>query len=209
MREVWHYKRAQVDLIKRSVTKFDWNRAFENQNINEQVETLNCTLLNIFRNFIPHETIKCKSKDPPWINKEIKNALRKKNRIYKRFISGGRLQDDQFKLNEITETVSNLITESKNDYFLNLGERLNDPTTSSKSYWSILKRFLNKIKIPSIPPLLVNNIFVTNFAEKANVFNAFFAEQCNILITNSVIPDVRLRTNKRLTDISFTRSESF
>ena len=53
MREVWHYKHAKIELIKRSVIKFDWNRAFANQNINEQVETLNCTLLNIFRNFIP------------------------------------------------------------------------------------------------------------------------------------------------------------
>ena len=83
----------------------------------------------------------------------------------------------------------------------------NDPTTSSKTYWSILKRFLNKIKIPSIPPLLVNNIFVTNFVDKANLFNTYFAEQCNILNTNSAIPDVRYRTNNKLKDLTFTPSD--
>ena len=87
-REVWHYKLARVDLIKRSIEGFNWTRAFRNQSVNEQVEILNNTLLNIFRNFIPHETIKCKSKDPPWLSKEIKIALRKKNRLYKKYISG-------------------------------------------------------------------------------------------------------------------------
>ena len=117
------------------------------------------------------------------------------------------MQDDQTKLNEITVTVSDLITTSKNAYFSKLSGRLNDPTTSPKAYWSILKRFLNKIKIPSIPPLLVNNNFETNFTEKANLFNSFFAEQCRIINTVSVIPDVRYRTNKKLTDLTFIPSD--
>ena len=74
-REVWHYNRAEVDLIKKSVANFNWDRAFMNLSINDQVELLENTLLNIFRNFIPHETIKCNLKDPPWMNKKIKSAL--------------------------------------------------------------------------------------------------------------------------------------
>ena len=207
-REVWHYNLAEAELIKRSVSNFDWKKSFHNQGVNEQVEILNNTLLNIFRNFIPHETVKCKSKDPPWVNKEVKNALRKKNRLYRKYISGGRTENDQTKLNEITVTVSDLITSSKDAYFHRLGERLNDPTTDPKLYWSILKRFLNKIKIPSIPPLLVNNTFITNFAEKANVFNSYFADQCSILSTNSIIPPIITRkTNKSLKDILFTPSD--
>ena len=94
-REVWHYKDAQTNLIQRSITNFDWKRAFTNLNINEQVDLFNKTLFNIFRNFIPHETIKCNPKDPPWINKHIKSAIRRKNRIYKKFISGGRKKKDE------------------------------------------------------------------------------------------------------------------
>ena len=77
-REVWHYNRAQVDLIKRSIDNFDWDRAFLNLSLNDQVEFFSNTLINMFRNFIPHELIKCNSKDPPWMNKEIKSALQKK-----------------------------------------------------------------------------------------------------------------------------------
>ena len=133
--------------------------------------------------------------------------MRRKNRLYKRYVSGGRKEIDLIQVNEITAIISELTATSKNAYFHNLGEKLNNPKTSPKSYWSILKRFLNKIKIPAIPPLLVNNNFITNFVEKANAFNSYFADQCNILITNSVIPDVRYRTNKHLKNIFFTSSE--
>ena len=68
-REVWHYNRAQGDLIQKSIALFDWDRAFTNLCVNDQVELFEDTLLNIFRNFIPQETIKCSHKDPPWIKK--------------------------------------------------------------------------------------------------------------------------------------------
>ena len=44
-REVWHYNRAQVDLIKKSIANFNWDRAFMNLGINDQVELLENTLL--------------------------------------------------------------------------------------------------------------------------------------------------------------------
>ena len=53
----------------------------------------------------------------------------------------------------ITE-VSQLITESKDKYYNKLVMKLNNPKTSSKTYWSILKKSYNGRKIPIIPPLL-------------------------------------------------------
>ena len=60
-----------------------------------------------------------------------------------------------------------------------------------------LKKLLNKAKIPSVPPLLVNDTFVTDFREKAGIFNVFFANQCNILDNTSILPEVSYKTNKR------------
>ena len=202
-REIWHYNRAQVDLIKKSIANFNWDRAFVNLSINEQVELLENTLLNIFRNFIPHETTKCNLKDPPWMNKKIKSALKNKNRLYKKYISGSKKQEDEIKLQADTVFVSNLIATTKDSYFTDLGKRLNDPKTGPKTYWSILKRFLNKIKIPTIPPLLVNGTFETDFGRKADIFNVFFAKQCSIINNGSVLPEISYKTNKRLINIIF------
>ena len=66
--------------------------------------------------------------------------------------------------------------------------KLNNPKTSAKIYWSVLKSFYNDSKKPLIPPLLVNNKIVSDFTEKANLFNDFFATQCTPLSNNSVLP---------------------
>ena len=41
--------------------------------------------------------------------------------------------------------------------------------------------FLNNRKIPVIPPLFCNNKFVTDFKEKAEFLNSFFAKQCSLI----------------------------
>ena len=44
---------------------------------------------------------------------------------------------------------------------------------SSKAYWSLLKGLLNNKKIHFIPPLFHENRFITDFDEKAELFNSF------------------------------------
>ena len=65
--------------------------------------------------------------------------------------------------------------ESKKKYYTKLSSRLADPLTGPKTYWSILKTFLNnKKKNPSIPPLFQENKFITDFKEKAESYIHFF-----------------------------------
>ena len=104
----------------------------------------------------------------------------------------------KLKLQADTVFVSNLIATTKESYFTDLGKRLNDPKIGPKTYWSILKRFLNKIKIPTIPPLLVNGTFETDFGKKAGIFNVFFANQCSIINNGSALPAISYKTNKTI-----------
>ena len=41
------------------------------------------TILNILNNYIPHETIICDGKYPPWFNSPIKLLIEDKNKIRK------------------------------------------------------------------------------------------------------------------------------
>ena len=84
--------------------------------------------------------------------------------------------------------LSFLIEESKSQYYTRLSHKLLDPKTSQKSYWSILKTSLNSKKVPCILPLLHQDKFATDFEEKANIFNNFFANQCSIVSNNSELP---------------------
>ena len=86
-----------------------------------------------------------------------------------------------------------------NTMYDHLSKKLNNPNTSAKTYWPLLKSFYKGPKVPLIPPLLVNNKTVSDFTEKANLFNDFFASQCTSISNDSVLPSRKsFKTNKRL-----------
>ena len=95
---MWHYERAETDIIKRSIQAFDWEGAFKGLNVDDKVELLNETILNIFENFIPLENITCRNRDPPWMSNEIKHAIIYKNRLFKKYTSCGNNRDDDIRL---------------------------------------------------------------------------------------------------------------
>ena len=55
--------------------------------------------------------------------------------------------------------LSNLISDTKTEYYRNVAAKLANSCTSAKTYWSILKTFANGRKVPVIPPILIKNEF--------------------------------------------------
>ena len=178
-REVWHYNDANTELIRRAVDQFNWQKAFLNKNVNEKVNIFNETILNILRNFIPHETVLCDDRDPPWFNNKIKSLIHEKNITFKRLRSDRRNSCLRRQLNCLQDRLNDSTEASKQKYYCRMTNKLTNAEKSSKAYWSILKSFLNNKKIPLILPLFYENCFITNFKEKAELFNSFFADQCS------------------------------
>ena len=82
-----------------------------------------------------------------------------------------------------------------------MGNKLNNPNTSQKAYWKIINKVMNKCKAPKIPPLLVNNLFILNCREKANLFTDFFSHQCKSVINHSILPSFNYLTNEKIEQI--------
>ena len=59
------------------IREFNWERAFHGKNINEKVPILNNIINNVLSNFIPHETLTCDDKKPPWFHKNNINLNQK------------------------------------------------------------------------------------------------------------------------------------
>ena len=78
------------------------------------------------------------------------------------------------------------ISKGKDEYHRQLAQKLSDPSVSSKSYWSILKRFYNRKKVPVVPPLLINNKLESEFEIRADYFNSLFASKCTPLSNKSI-----------------------
>ena len=204
-RLIWDYKNADIPSINRAIEIFDWGNSFKGKNVHEQVHFFNKTILNIFHNYIPNKTILCNDKDPPWFNNEIRKILTKKNEIFKQYIANGKSQKTGYEwLQLISSSLTESIRSTKEKFYYKLSTKLADPSTSSKTYWSILKTFVNGKKVPITPLLLVNDKLVPNFLEKAYLFNIFFSKQCQPLQNNSTLPKSNTyHTENRLNDITF------
>ena len=154
------------------------------------------------RNYIPNEIKTFNDKDPPWITNEIKGLINETNIASKK---SKKSLNHQKRHKSLQRQLKILIEKSKRKYYFQLSKKLTNPETSAKTYWSVLKGFLTNKKIPCIPPILHDNRFVTNFKEKAELFNSFFAKQCTILDTGSKLPTSRYcYTNNSLSFITFT-----
>ena len=151
---------------------FDWDRAFANRNVNDTIDICTKTIQNILSNFIPHQTITINDKDPPWFNTKIKSLLQVKSKVYKYFRKDCNNTQLLRKLEYLQNCLNNSIDSSKHNCYLRSANKLNSIQKSSKTYWSLLKSFLNNKKIPIIPPILHNNAFVTDFKKKEELFNS-------------------------------------
>ena len=138
----------------------------------------NQTVKIIISTNIPYTTVTFDDRDPPWINKK-----KKKNEVYKKCVKESKDRRIFDKVKCLKTELNSIIESNKQRYYSRLSKKLVDPVISMKSHWSTLKMFLNYKKIPCIQPLRPQNEYVTEFKEKAELFNSF-AEQCS-LINNS------------------------
>ena len=113
-------------------------------------------------------------------------------------------------MKEHQQLTQDAIAEAKSTYHENLGKKLCDPTTGQKVFWSAYKRLANKKRDTNIPPILEDGKYITNFKEKADLFNTYFANQCKPFDIESTLPPQQILTNNsiRLINISKERISS-
>ena len=85
-----------------------------------------------------------------------------------------------------------------------MAKKLTNVSKNCTAYWSLLRCFLNK-NIPQIPPLFHGNKFVTDFEERAELFNSHFATQCSLISNSKLLSHINYLTDSRLSSVSFFR----
>ena len=180
-REIWHYDEANVDHIRKAVDLFPWVKTLRNLNINDMIFLFNKTVKNIISNYIPHETVTFDDGDPPWINKNAKQLILEKNEMYKKYVNENKDPRIFDKVKCLQNELNSIIESNKQKYYSRLSKKLVDPVTSTKV----------------IAPLRHQNNYATDFKEKAEIFNSFFAEQFSSINNPSKLPSTFLkRTDK-------------
>ena len=108
------------------------------------------------------------------ITDDAKKAIKRKHCVYRKYVKQGRKPEDWTRVKQVKNDTTKIITDAKNKYFSWRGAKLCDPYMGIRTYWKTLHKIINKKQVMNIPPILLNSVFITNFENKANLFNDFF-----------------------------------
>ena len=134
----------------------------------------------------------------------IRTVIKMKSNAYKEYIRSNMRHNYYIHFENLMTELLNFICDTKTECHGNLAAKLVNPSASAKTYWLILKTLISGRKVPVVPPLLINDEFISNFKTKANYFNRFFNQQCTAISTDSSIPfSVNLATVETVTKINF------
>ena len=93
-RLIWDYKKTDSKNIQKTLNLVNWERLFDQKDINVQLVAFNETILNVFRNYVPNKYIAVDYKDPVRMNETIKSKITAKIVLYKKYIPNGRFGSD-------------------------------------------------------------------------------------------------------------------
>ena len=83
------------------------------KDLNSQFVTLNETILNVFRNYVPNKCITIDDKDPVWMNEIIKSKMETKSKLYQQYIENGRFESDLVFIESLIAELNDLISYTK------------------------------------------------------------------------------------------------
>ena len=204
-RKLWQYDKADITLIRNELKAVDWTEKFRDKNVNQMTETLNSIILSTADKYIPHKTVTINDKDAPWISNTIKNKIKRKHKIFKKWRETNN-DDDKIKYKRLQSDVHKITKEAKKTYIGQMSQKLTKPE-NEHVFWTAFNRLTNNKKITNIPPLDENGKMISNFQEKASLFNKYFATQCTPLNYEVALPPLIYKTEARLNNIEISTSQ--
>ena len=93
-RTLWDYAKSNDQAIKIAISSVDWASQFDGLDADQMTELFTNKIYSILSAHIPNKVVKCNDKDPPWMTQELKTAIKRKRRVFGKFIRRGKRQDD-------------------------------------------------------------------------------------------------------------------
>ena len=202
-REVWLYDQADFDGLNVYLNNMQWEDLLINLDVNDMVSKWTELFLASARKFTPTKVIKVRPGEPQWLTTYIKRLIRKRNRLYKKAKKNNNPVHWE-KYRRIRNNVVSNLRKSKQKYYSSLAEKVNSSDhNNSKLWWKIVKQFLQDQKALSseFPPIKEGDNLATGDADKAELFNDFFAKQCSLHTENAEPPEISYPIRSTLTNI--------
>ena len=149
-RKIWAYKTAKTEQMRA-----DLHDLFLNLNVSEKGLAFNDIFLDIVAKHISNKIITCNDKDAPWITSEVKTAIKRNSRVYRKWVNRGKNPNDRDKVRQVRNSTNKLIKEARVAYYTNLGNKLSDPLTGKNIFGLLTRKLPIKKGIPIFHLLLM------------------------------------------------------
>ena len=141
---IWEYSKAFPLKIKTTkLANIDWEHEFRGLYTNKTTDLFTSKLHSILSRCIPSKTIKCNDKVPPCFNSQIKTAIKRKHKVYSKYLKRGRKPEDKNEVKAVRNETSKMITAAKEQCYYKLGQKLSSSQVDTKTYWSVFNKILN------------------------------------------------------------------
>ena len=164
-RKLWRYSLADWQKAAELLECVEWDLILPSD-ADEYWRNWKSYFMQIMEICIPHTNAKVK-RNPPWLNRSILNAIKKRDTLFRSAKASGNLSD-RLKYNRKRNQVVSMLRESKKNYFDN---QLNQ--ADAKVFWKTV-RVLNRDNSASIPTLSDGTMTADTNLEKASVLNRYF-----------------------------------
>ena len=206
-RLIWLYNNADFEGMNKYIENYDWETCFEDDNIDISCQNWTASFLNIARQFIPNKVVQIRPNDAAWFNSELRKLKRQKDRAHFKAKSSQKAED-WLNFRSVRNNYTNKIREAEKNYKETLATSLkNSQNIDPKRWWHITKQFMGKNKDSTIPPMENGNLTYFDEKEKAGAFNEAFLLFSKLDTDKALLPEVRYKTDSRLSDIIILESE--
>ena len=154
----------------------DWTVLLNSNDVNENFNIWRNTVLNCIDKIAPEKRRKLNPKKQeysPWLTKGIKNSSRKKNKLYKEWLTDRTNTDKHTNYNEYRRLLQKIKRVSKKEYFNN---KCLEYKHDSKKLWNLINKINGRIndKTSIIDKIIVENLEITDTKLIADKFADFF-----------------------------------
>ena len=156
-RRVWDYKTTDFNSLNTALSNAPFDSAYD---IFDDVEDIVCyaneLILTTCAKFVPNKIVTVRPKDKLWMSNEVRRAIRKRDRCFKKF---QRTRRDEDKLLHIIarREVNKLKRKAKNRYENNIINSLSTTKLNPKICWSLSKSIIGRNSDRVIPPSKIDN----------------------------------------------------
>ena len=205
-RHVWEYDKADFNTFRNYLNGVNWDSCFSDD-IDSCCNHWSDLFLKAAEHCIPNKKIQVRPSDQPWYNSQLRLLKRQVKRKYETAKSLNYETGAWTAFCQLRNYYQERLKSAEEEYNNKLRADLKNPHRKNKCWWRTVKYFLNRNHSSTVPSLLHDDKHISDNHTKAEIFNSFFLQQCNLDTSSATLPEIANPVSPGLDFINVTEEE--